>query len=173
MKLNVRACLTSVAADVRRRSGFTFSPARSASSCLRLLAKRIFKSALGLFGLAGVLGLSSGTHEINNEPGPVLRPVRSLHLLDLPTLRGSPSVGIDRKQFVFVPAQQGVFVLSGFQLLSLAPEFTGFNLTNPPVHMLRAAERTSNDESVPLVRPRSSFHLLDLQHHLNSDPLGK
>jgi hypothetical protein len=123
--------------------------------------------------LAGVLGLSSGTHEINHEPGPVSRPVRSLHLLDLPALRGSPTVGIDRKQFVFVPAQQGVFRLSGFQLLSLAPDLIGFNVTNPSLSILRSSKTPSNDRLVPLLQPRRSFHLLDLRHHLNSDSLGK
>ena len=229
MKLNVRACLTSVAADVRRRSSFTFSPARSAYSCLRLLAKRIFKSALGLFGLAGVLGLSSGTHGINpvlgtrqeyseavgapgpsrlqnislsadlpllaifadssirtsftqigskgvertsdSELGPILRPVRSLHLLDLPPQRVSLSVGIDERKVLFVPAHQSG--LSGFQLLSLVTNVTTFDLIIPQVLPLGGAKRTSNDQLAPLLRPRRSFHLLDLQHQLNSDSLGK
>jgi hypothetical protein len=175
MKPDLRTSSATVAADLKRRSGFTVSLARSASSCRRLRAKRICKSALGLFGLSGVLGLSSGTYEINpvpgNELGPVLRPVRSLHLLDLPAQRSSPSVGIDRKQFVFVPTQPAR--LSGFQLLSLAPDDTGLNLTNPPVSILKSSKTTSNDQLAPLLRPRRSFHLLDLQHQLNSDSLGK
>jgi len=167
MKLNLKTC-----ADVRRRSGFTLSCARSASSC-GLRAKKFFKVAFGLFGLAGVLGFSSGTPEINNEPGPVLQPVRSLHLLDLPALRGSPSVGTERKQFVFVPAQDGVFVPSGFQLLSLAPEFTRSILTDPPLSILEISESSSDDQSVLLLRPSHSLHLLDLQPRLNSDSPGK
>ena len=148
-------------------AGNAETPAAAASEDVARLAVST-DSSIRTSAQSGTGGLK---RSLNSDLDPRLRPVRSLHLLDLPAQRGSPSVGIDRKQFGFVPTQQPK--LLGFQLLSLAPDSTGFNVTNSTFSVLESSERSSNDQLAPLLRRKRSFHLLDFQHQLNSDSLGK